>query len=192
VSLDVVEPFTSDRTETVMNAEISIKAAVTRRRLNSLSLHSLILTVVATLAGGAAAQPVPQRSASTRRDVIKQRLPGEPERDITLVEVTYPPGTGSPPHVHTNGVMAFVISGTIVSKVGDGPEQTFHAGDAWWEPEGAIHRVSRNASSTRERHVTCDLHRSQGRDAGRPDEAAAARQMTDTHLATRVSLPLLN
>jgi quercetin dioxygenase-like cupin family protein len=49
------------------------------------------------------------------------------------VEVTYPPGTGSP-HVHTNGVMAFVISGTIVSKVGDGPEQTFHAGDAWWGP----------------------------------------------------------
>jgi hypothetical protein len=44
--------------------------------------------------------------------------------------------------------MAFVVSGTIVSKVGDGPEQTFHAGDAWWEPEGAIHRVSRDASST--------------------------------------------
>jgi quercetin dioxygenase-like cupin family protein len=130
-----------------MNAEIRIVPAVTRRRLNSLSLHSLILTAVATLPGGAVAQPVPERSVSTRRDVIQQRLPGEPDRDITLVEVTYPPGTGSPPHVHRNGVMAFVVSGTIVSKVGDGPERTFHAGDAWWEPEGAIHRVSRNASS---------------------------------------------
>ena len=39
-------------------------------------------------------------------------------------------------------------TGAIVSKVGDGPEQTFHVGDAWWEPEGAIHRVSRSASST--------------------------------------------
>jgi quercetin dioxygenase-like cupin family protein len=133
--------------ETVMNAEIRIEPAVRRRRFNSLSLRSLILTVVATLPGGAAAQPVPERSASTRRDVIKQRLPGEPERDITLVEVTYPPGTGSPPHVHANGVMALVVAGTIVSKVGHGPERTFHAGDAWWEPEGAIHRVSRNASS---------------------------------------------
>src|SRR5215469_771054 len=102
-----------------MNAEISIKPAVTRRRLNSLPLHSLILTVVATLAGGAAAQPLPQRSASTRRDVIKQRLPGEPARDITLVEVTFPPGTSSPPHVHANGVMAFVLSGAMASKVGD-------------------------------------------------------------------------
>jgi quercetin dioxygenase-like cupin family protein len=44
--------------------------------------------------------------------------------------------------------MAFVVSGAIASKVGDGPERTFHAGDAWWEPPGAIHRVSRNASST--------------------------------------------
>ena len=131
-----------------MSAEIRIEPAVTRRRFSSHSLHSLILAVVATFPGGAAAQPVPERTASTRRDVIKQRLPGEPERDIALVEVTYPPGTGSPPHVHTNGVMAFVVSGTIVSKVGDGPEQTFHAGDAWWEPEGAIHRVSRNASFT--------------------------------------------
>jgi quercetin dioxygenase-like cupin family protein len=131
-----------------MNADTRIEPIVTRRRFNSSSLHSLLLTFVAALPGAAAAQPQPERSASTRRGVIKQRLPGEPERDISLVEVSYPPGTGSPPHLHANGVMAFVVSGTIASKVGDGPEQTFHAGDAWWEPEGAIHRVSRNASST--------------------------------------------
>jgi quercetin dioxygenase-like cupin family protein len=80
--------------------------------------------------------------------VIKQELPGEPARDLMLIEVTYPPGTGSPPHLHANGVMAFVVSGTIASKVGDAPEQTFGAGSAWWEPPGAVHRVSRNASST--------------------------------------------
>ena len=131
-----------------MDTDTRIEPIVTRRRFNSFSLSSLSATVVATLPGAAAAQPRPERSASTRRDVIKQRLPGEPERDISLVEVSYPPGTGSPPHLHANGVMAFVVSGTIVSKVGDGTEQAFHAGDAWWEPPGAIHRVSRNASST--------------------------------------------
>ena len=92
----------------------------------------------------------PQRGASqcraTRRNVTEQALPGEPARNITLMEVTYPPGEGSPPHVHANGVMAFVVSGTIASKVGEEPERVFHAGDAWWEPPGAIHRVSRNAS----------------------------------------------
>ena len=131
-----------------MNTDTTVEPIVTRRRFNSSSVHSLFVTAVAMLPCAAAAQALPERSVSTRRDVIKQRLPGEPTRDITLVEVTYPPGTGSPPHMHANGVMAFVVSGAIISKVGDGPEQTFHAGDAWWEPEGAIHRVSRNASST--------------------------------------------
>jgi quercetin dioxygenase-like cupin family protein len=64
-------------------------------------------------------------------DVIKQQLPGEPARDLILVEVTYPAESGSPPHLHPNGVMAFVVSGSIASKVGDGPEQTFRAGEAW-------------------------------------------------------------
>ena len=44
--------------------------------------------------------------------------------------------------------LIFVVAGSIVSKVGDEPEHTFHAGQAWWEPPGAIHRVSRKASSS--------------------------------------------
>ncbi len=86
--------------------------------------------------------------AAARREVGKQVLPGEPERELTLVEVTYPPGTGSPAHLHALGVMAFVVSGTIASQVGDAPERTYRAGEAWWEPPGAVHRTSRNASST--------------------------------------------
>jgi quercetin dioxygenase-like cupin family protein len=110
---------------------------------------SLLAAAASTsLDGLASAQRRDPSSASTRRDVIKQELPGESSRDLILVEVTYPPGAGSPAHLHANGVMAFVVSGAVVSKVGDGPEQTFRAGDAWWEPPGAIHRVSRNASPT--------------------------------------------
>jgi hypothetical protein len=30
---------------------------------------------------------------------MKQALPGEPQRELTLIEVTYPPGTGSPAHL---------------------------------------------------------------------------------------------
>jgi quercetin dioxygenase-like cupin family protein len=87
-------------------------------------------------------------SGSTRREVIRQSLPGEPQREMTLVEVIYAPDAGSPPHLHANGVMAFVVSGKIASQVGDAPETIFGAGDAWWEPPGAIHRISRNASTT--------------------------------------------
>ena len=123
------------------------RPAINRRQFNCDSLISLLSAVAATSVGGAAfAQHAAAQGASTRRDVIKQELPGE--RALSLVEVTYPPGTGSPAHLHVNGVMAFVVEGAIASKVGDEPERTFRAGEAWWEPPGAIHRVSRNASPT--------------------------------------------
>jgi quercetin dioxygenase-like cupin family protein len=125
------------------------QVTISRRSFSRTSLISLLAAATTTSAAGAAfAQSRPTPSASARRDVIRQELPGEPSRDLVLVEVTYPPETGSPAHLHANGVMAFVVSGRIASKVGDEPERTFNTGDAWWEPPGAIHRVSRNASST--------------------------------------------
>ena len=119
---------------------------ISRRDLTRASLS--LLAAVAAKALGAATRDEPEVQVSTRREVIKQALPGDPPREIALIEVSYPPGTGSPAHVHENGVMAFVVAGTIISQLGEGPQQTFHAGEAWWEPEGTVHRVSRNASST--------------------------------------------
>jgi len=101
----------------------------TRRHFNRRSLISL-LAAMGMPDGTAVAQQQATSHAATRRDVIRQELPSEPLRDLSLIEVTCPPATGSPPHRHANGVMAFVVSGSIVSKVGDGAEQTFHAGDA--------------------------------------------------------------
>jgi quercetin dioxygenase-like cupin family protein len=119
---------------------------IDRRRFNNVSLASVLALLAATKSTTSFAAS--EGAKSSRRDVIKQTLPGDPPREITLVEVNYPPGTGSPAHQHANGVMAFVVSGSIASKVGDAPEQIYGAGEAWWEPVGAIHRVSRNASST--------------------------------------------
>jgi quercetin dioxygenase-like cupin family protein len=122
---------------------------VTRRDFNRASVMSLLAAAAATSSDEvASAQPRPAAGGAARREVIKQALPGEPQRELSLIEVSYAPGAGSPPHLHANGVMAFIVSGAIASKVNDGPEQTFHAGDAWWEPPGAVHRVSHNASST--------------------------------------------
>ncbi len=123
--------------------------SATRRGFNRASLVSLLAAVAATSQGTAAfAQPTPSSGAPTLREVLRQKLPGEPQRDLILMEVTYPPGTGSPPHTHPPGVAAFVVSGSIASKVDDEPERTYHAGEAWYESPGAIHRVSRNASTS--------------------------------------------
>jgi len=119
---------------------------IIRRDLNRAPVT--LLAGVAAKAFGSAAGVTTEARTATRRKVIQQVLPGDRPREIVLIEVSYPPGTGSPAHLHANGVMAFVVAGTIISQLGDGPEETFHAGEAWWEPPGTLHRVSRNASAT--------------------------------------------
>ena len=123
-----------------------MSCSVTRRDFNYFSLISLLGATPPVFGAKSVVQPTSTSSAPSRHEVIRQHLPGEPAKQISLVEVVYPPGTGSPPHLHANGVMAFVVSGSVASKVGDEPEQVFRAGEAWWEPPGAVHRVSRNAS----------------------------------------------
>jgi quercetin dioxygenase-like cupin family protein len=118
----------------------------TRRRFN----QTAALSLLAMVAGGFGARAHAQGAGakSSRRVVIREDLPGQPAREILLIEVTYPVGTASPKHLHANGVVAFVVAGSIASRVDDEPEKVFQAGDAWWEPSGAVHHVSRNASKT--------------------------------------------
>jgi quercetin dioxygenase-like cupin family protein len=68
---------------------------------------------------------------------------------VTAVEVVYAPGKGSAAHRHPGLTLAYVLEGEIVSKVGDGPEKTYKAGEMFMETPNELHGVSRNASSTK-------------------------------------------
>lgn len=82
---------------------------------------------------------------------FEQAIPNLPGKSLVAVEVDYPPGAASVPHVHAKSafIYAYVVSGAIESKVNDGPVRVYHAGESWSEPPGASHPVSRNASKTR-------------------------------------------
>jgi quercetin dioxygenase-like cupin family protein len=77
-------------------------------------------------------------------------IPNIPGKSLIAVIVDYPPGAASPPHRHAGSafIYAYVVSGAIESQVNDGPVRTVRAGESFYEPPGARHVVSRNASST--------------------------------------------
>lgn len=77
-------------------------------------------------------------------------IPNIPGKSLTAVEVNYAPGQASPPHTHAKSafIYAYVISGAIESKVNDGKARIYHAGESWSESPGAVHSISRNASTT--------------------------------------------
>src|SRR5262249_61577038 len=69
--------------------------------------------------------------------------------EVRFSYVAYPPGRASPPHRHAGFVLAYVLGGTVVTKISDqGDEKTYTTGQMFYEQPGATHEVSRNASAT--------------------------------------------
>lgn len=80
--------------------------------------------------------------------VSSHALPDLPGKRVTIVRVTYGPGGFTPPHRHAGTVTAYITKGQIRSQLKGGPVEIFDVGQSFFEPPGAIHLVSANASST--------------------------------------------
>jgi quercetin dioxygenase-like cupin family protein len=88
--------------------------------------------------------------APTQRvEVMTQTLADIPGREVRITLLDLMPGHASPPHRHPNHhVFGYIVDGTYEWKIGDGPVKTFKPGEAFYEPPGVLHAVSRNASAT--------------------------------------------
>ena len=113
------------------------------------------LTLFAEMLGfsrpAAAAQAGATPQAAPRPPVFKQDLPNLTMDgwEVTVSEVPYPPGRVGTAHRHPGFVLAYVLEGTIVTKIsGQGDEKTYTVGQMFYEQPGATHEVSRNASQT--------------------------------------------
>jgi len=82
--------------------------------------------------------------------VFDQALPNVPGKSVRGILVEYAPGGSSAAHRHPDSafIYATVLEGAIRSKVNDGPEKVYHAGENWSEQPGDHHLVSANASDT--------------------------------------------
>jgi quercetin dioxygenase-like cupin family protein len=82
--------------------------------------------------------------------VFDHPLPNVPGKSVRGVLVEYGPGGSSASHTHPSSafIYATVLEGAIRSKVNDGPEKVYQAGENWFEQPGDHHQVSANASNT--------------------------------------------
>ena len=124
--------------------------SVTRR--DAMASLALLLDLAASPAqaqtpqGGATAAP---RPPVFKRDLPNVSLDGW---EITVSHVDYPPGRVGQPHQHPGFLFAYVVEGSVVAQViGEGVSnevRTYTKGEMFYEPIGATHQVSRNASAT--------------------------------------------
>jgi quercetin dioxygenase-like cupin family protein len=113
--------------------------------------RALPLTVNAALAVADTLCSVSNASGSPLDKVeliSSHALPNVAGKRVTIVRVTYGPGGFTRPHRHAGSVTAYITKGEVRSQLGGGPVETFTVGQSFFEPPGAIHLVSANASNT--------------------------------------------
>ena len=75
-------------------------------------------------------------------------LPNVAGKRVTIVRVFYGPGGFTRAHRHAGSVTAYIAKGEIRSQLAGGPIETFKVGQSFFEPPGATHLVSANASNS--------------------------------------------
>jgi quercetin dioxygenase-like cupin family protein len=102
-----------------------------------------VSTVVAPLCADAAGSALDQVEP-----IGSYALPNVPGKRVTIVRVFYGPGGFTRAHRHAGSVTAYITKGEIRSQLGGGPVEVFKVGQSFFEPPGATHLISANASNT--------------------------------------------
>ncbi|MFI6359579.1 cupin domain-containing protein [Streptomyces sp. NPDC050743] len=105
--------------------------------------------------GTTAAMASPAAAASTRptetlKPLLQQALPNVKGKTFTSAIVDFPPNASALPHRHGQAfVYAYVLQGTVRSKLDGKPATTYHQGQNWVEQPGAHHVLTENTSRTK-------------------------------------------
>jgi len=113
--------------------------------------RALLILAAATLSTHTLSASDVRGEAAKISIVFDQPLPNVPGKSMKGVLVEYGPGGSSAAHIHPKSafIYATVLEGAIKSKVNDGPEKVYEAGENFSELPGDRHGVSANASATK-------------------------------------------
>lgn len=81
-------------------------------------------------------------------ELLQTKVADAGEREILVLEVTYPPGGRSTPHRHNAHTIVYVLEGSVIMQVAGGEKQTLVPGQVFHENPDDVHSVSMNASDT--------------------------------------------
>ena len=107
-------------------------------------LSALITWRGAALVTPSAAQP----AAPGVQQIVSQPLADLPGREVRMILIERAPSAASAPHRHPgHHTFGYVMEGTYESAIDRQAPRLLKAGDAFYEPPGAVHSTSRNAGA---------------------------------------------
>ena len=118
-------------------------------RRDAVAAFALFAEMIASSTDVGAQTPAP--AGAPRPPVFVQDLPNVSLDgwQVTVSHVDYPPGRVGTAHHHAGFVLAYVLEGSIYTKIsGQGERKTYNVGQMFYEQPGATHEESGNASQT--------------------------------------------
>lgn len=98
--------------------------------------------------GGKASAPQTGFAGVTRRILERLPLPGD-NRELVVVEVTYPPGGSAPLHRHPVGGAIYIVEGVAESAYGSDEPRKYRAGETLQDRADIPHTLFRNCDPER-------------------------------------------
>ena len=87
---------------------------------------------------------------------------------VTAVEVKYAPGQASTAHRHPGFVLGYILEGEIEFQLAGQTKTTYGVGQMFYEPPGARHLVSANASAVKPARMLAMVFAEKGKPTSAP------------------------
>jgi quercetin dioxygenase-like cupin family protein len=101
------------------------------------------------LACGSACAQAAAAPRETVTPAFAHPISNVPGKTMSALVVSYAPGGKTPAHRHGRSfVVGYVLEGAIRSRLDNGEERIYRAGESWTEKPGTRHSSSENASAT--------------------------------------------
>jgi quercetin dioxygenase-like cupin family protein len=114
---------------------------------------SAMAVACAATAGSSSRPPAEEETSAQPTEsvfpLLERQLPNVPGESLTSVIVDFPPGARAVPHRHGDAfVYAYVLDGSVRSRLAGSPAHTYYEGQDWVENPGAHHLLTENTSRT--------------------------------------------
>jgi quercetin dioxygenase-like cupin family protein len=141
----------------------------TRGRIAALVLAlPFVVACAATAAAQAPAATAAKPASTSSLALLAKDLPNIEGKEVTMSEITYPPGFASAPHRHDANTFVYVLQGTMQMQVGGGQVLTLKPGQTFYESPTDVHATSKNASATEPAKILVFMIKDKGKPASRP------------------------
>jgi quercetin dioxygenase-like cupin family protein len=78
--------------------------------------------------------------------LLKESLTGQPDKEVVMVLIEWPPGAGTGRHAHSGDEYATILEGAITGQKEGADAKTFNSGESYHSEAGVVHEAKNSGN----------------------------------------------